>query len=210
MGIFSKFKKNIAFVLVATLIVSTLMSFTSNASASAKTLTKNKLTGEELFAGLILGQGDFAKEFDTIWTEEMLKTSNSKEVKAQAKIALAEMKKVDPTYFDKLEKAVYSEDLNETYNLLQTGGTVFNKAIENINGKTIDSKNAISENCVTTTLAALATGVLVLVVTGAALVNTYWVYNYTVLKDKPGIVADGQMSLDQELFTRTMIENAVN
>ncbi|WP_210366017.1 hypothetical protein [Bacillus sp. REN3] len=195
-------------VLVAVLILATTLAGTGN-QASAK-LKGKKPNGEQLFAGLILGQGEFAKEFDTVWTKDMLEKANTPEAQKDAKLILKEMKKVDKGYFGKLEKAVYEKDLYGVYNTLVIGGDVLNQALENLGAGVVNPDDSISTNCLTTTFAGLATAVLVLVVTGAALANTYWVYNYTVLKTKSSIVEPGSMSIDQEMFTKTMIEKVVN
>lgn len=205
---FTSIRSKLIVCLVAVLIIATTLAGAGN-QASAKEKGK-KLNGEELFADLILGQGDFAKEFDTVWTKDMLKKANTPEAKKDAKLILQEMKKVDKGYFDKLEKAVYGKDLYGAYNTLVIGGDVLNKALKNLGADIVNPDDSVSTNCLTTTFAGLATAVLVLVVTGAALANTYWVYNYTVLKTKSSVVEPGSMSIDQELFTKTMIEKALN
>ncbi|MCZ8497361.1 sporulation delaying protein family toxin [Priestia megaterium] len=201
-----QFKKTLIFIMVAALVFTGFLRI--NSTAQAKSIN-TKLSGEELFTGLVFGQGDVAKQFPEIWTKDMLKKANSKDAKKDVKILVSAMKKVDPNYFTDLEKAVYNQDLVSVYNQLYKGEKVLNDAVENNKQSIVSPHDEVSTNCLTTTLAALATGVLVLVVTGAAAANTYYVYNYTKLYTKSSVAATDTLSLEQEKFTKELVEYAV-
>jgi len=92
--------------------------------AEASTKLKN-YSGEEIFKGVILGQGELAYRFPELWTDELIQHSNTKENLKYTDMILKEMDKEDSRYFKDLHDAVYSKDHLRTQKLFKQGGMQF-------------------------------------------------------------------------------------
>ncbi|WP_419744151.1 sporulation delaying protein family toxin (plasmid) [Macrococcoides bohemicum] len=99
---------------------------------SSKSNISNQYTGEELFKGILMGQGKVAKKFPEIWNTEILKDANTKKSKELANKIILEIKKQDSTFFDRYEKAIYSNNPVEIDKVFNEGSELFRIANENL------------------------------------------------------------------------------
>lgn len=109
-------------------------------SASAKE-TKH-YTGKEIFAGIFFVQGAFAKELNKDVDLEGVEGVNKSENKIIYAELIKQMDKLDPSYFEDLEKSIYNKDYIKTDELFTKGGKLLNESVEKLNAAKIDN-NAI-------------------------------------------------------------------
>lgn len=202
----SKTKSIIAAMLVFVLAIGT---YTSVWAQSGK---RKSFTGEEMFVGIVFGQGPVSELFPEIWPKNTLKETNSEEAKKWVALTVADMKQSSPAFFDEFEKAVYSKDYVAIDQAFTKGGTLLNEAI--------NRQGLMYQNADDPTVNAFAAGVLVMVGAGvynyAAVVHTaaagiqvvagfaYWVYNQVKFWPKAEMTASSQ--LEKELFVNKVID----
>ncbi|MFP7231514.1 sporulation delaying protein family toxin [Bacillus subtilis] len=179
-------RKNLIFILFVLLV----SSITSNFN-SVEAIESHKFSGEEIYAGVAFGQGEVAKLFPEVWSKENLEKLSTKESKRKALKLIAEMKEVDPNYFNHLEKAIYeNKDPKEVKELLTRSGKILKKIDPNISENTqVDSAEGACVTFVTWTAVA---AIWVAVVAGAVVVAS------TVTNDKT--------SLMNEMLVKNMVE----
>ncbi|WP_052659487.1 sporulation delaying protein family toxin [Bacillus alveayuensis] len=138
-------KKLLSIFMVLTII------FTTTSAFASETKLQNKLQkqydGETIFRGLVFGQGEVAKYFPEIWSNDLLKKANKKEVKQIANILISGIKKSDPNYFNELKEAVYSGEHLKIQAALNKGGELLSKQLENKNVKNVDKSQVGTATC---------------------------------------------------------------
>ncbi|MGP3610970.1 sporulation delaying protein family toxin [Anoxybacteroides rupiense] len=138
-------KKLLSIFMVLTII------FTTTSTFASETKLQNKLQkqydGETIFRGLVFGQGEVAKYFPEIWSNDLLKEANKKEVKQIANILISGIKKSDPNYFNELKEAVYSGEHLKIQASLNKGGELLSKQLENKNVKNVDKSQVGTATC---------------------------------------------------------------
>ncbi|WP_338553836.1 sporulation delaying protein family toxin [Paenibacillus sp. KS-LC4] len=120
------FKGIISILMVAVFI----MTSSSAIAASPGSTAKTKFNGETIFRGLVFGQGEAAKLLPDIWTKDLLSKVNTPEAATVANNVVASIKKLDPTYFNTLEKAAYSGNHIQVRAALNRGGELIEKAFQ--------------------------------------------------------------------------------
>lgn len=78
----------------------------SNNRVTAKDFPK--YSGEDLYKGIVFGQGDVAMQLPQIWDKETLKQYNNRQNSIFVNRLVKQIKKKDPLYFTELKQAVYS------------------------------------------------------------------------------------------------------
>jgi SdpC family antimicrobial peptide len=189
--------KKIFSLLIAFTLLFSSFSVASAKSTAAVTKQKTHFTGKDIFLGAVLGQGKFAKKFKPLWVEEQYKHNNSQEAIDATAPLIEEMEKMDPTYFDSLEAAVYNEDFVETKNLLDEGSSVLLKLFEEESSEArIGTGDTVEPNAI---IAYLAIAIGVVVVYSHAGLLTFYLYAAAV---GPGFKsADSQFDNDQLIYT---------
>ncbi|MBX4163799.1 sporulation delaying protein family toxin [Priestia megaterium] len=159
-------RSKMVYLIVCTLLIALLPGFSAQASAK----TTHKYTGEEIYAGIALGKGEVAKLFPEIWDNKDVSTEDKKAINAAANKILSGIKKLDPQYFEQLEKAVYSNDVEKVNTLLAKGGELYKTVVEKDQKATNTQKIAgdVSGDCVTFALETAVGVVFVLVIAGVA------------------------------------------
>ncbi|MBT2200794.1 hypothetical protein KLI54_21290 [Bacillus thuringiensis] len=94
------------------ILLATLLLF-FNRSNSVNAAGNKDFSGEELYKGIIFGQGEVANLFPEVWNEEKTSNVNNKESLKITTMIVNEMKLSDPFYFINLKKAVNSKSLNQ-------------------------------------------------------------------------------------------------
>ncbi|MFJ7161021.1 sporulation delaying protein family toxin [Bacillus safensis] len=156
------FKRRITLIILLSLLVSSILGSIHSIEAIGQS---HKYSGEEIYAGLAFGQGEVAKMFPEIWGKKTLEKLATKESKDKAQKLLKEMKEVEPNYFNKLEKAVYSKNFHDLSSLLQYSGEILKKIDPNITENVkIDS---VEGACVTFVTWTAVAAIWVAVVAGA-------------------------------------------
>jgi SdpC family antimicrobial peptide len=164
-------KKLLSIFMVLTII------FTTTSVFASETKPQNKLQkqydGETIFRGLVFGQGEVAKYFPEIWSNDLLKEANKKEVKQIVDILISDIKKSNPNYFNELKNAVYSGEHLKIQAALNKGGELLSKQLE-IRSKQLEIKNVDKSK--------LGTGTCALwVAYGAAAVSLVTAYSHAVV-----------------------------
>jgi SdpC family antimicrobial peptide len=124
--------KRLFSILVAVSLCFTLgfSSLTSSHIAQAKSQT---FTGEEIFKGFVFGQGEIGQNLPDVFSKNMLKKLNTKEVKEFANLVVNRINKVDPTFFDELQKAVYNQDPVKVDELMKKAGEIVKNDLSKAN-----------------------------------------------------------------------------
>ncbi|MBE7135330.1 MULTISPECIES: sporulation delaying protein family toxin [Bacillus] len=137
----------------------------------------SKYSGEEIFKGVIFGQGELSENFADMWDPKILKVMSSKESQEAVNVLISQFKEQNPEYFTKLEQAVQQKNPKKVDKLLEEGSTALME-IAKKNGRIVE--NDKQEVCGPTVcaLALVTYGVAfhaAAVVTTAAVVATiYW------------------------------------
>ncbi|PEE71152.1 sporulation delaying protein family toxin [Bacillus thuringiensis] len=136
-----QFKKLLTLVTAIMLLVTLLVFLNRPNSVNAE--VNKGYSGEELYKGIVLGQGKVAKLFPQVWDEEKLRNVNSKEALELTTKLINEMKLSDPFYFNNLKKAVKSKDALEINQAFENGSYLLSQAINKLK---IDNYNSKSLN----------------------------------------------------------------
>ncbi|MGG0219811.1 sporulation delaying protein family toxin [Bacillus mycoides] len=209
----AKFKRILSILTLVTMIVTSISFFNGPSIANAQ--TSKKFTGEEIFRGVIFGEGQVAKSFPQIWTKELLAKSNSKEQKQVIDAIVVEMKSVDSNYFNELKNAIDTKNSLEINNAFEKGGTILDKALESLDAK-LTKKEEVQKNdgtgrCVAfytfyVTAAAVQTaalGISLGVVNNVGAANYVYVYNQYEFWGAP---QEGVSNLEKEKFIQEVAD----
>lgn len=112
-------------------------------------------SGEEIFAAIALGQGELAKEFPEVWSDEMHEIANTEENSSLAKSILNRISEDNPEYLEKLEKAIQNKDYIKVNQLLEKGGDILNESISQ-SPKSLDNDGKATGYCFTVFYAGAA------------------------------------------------------
>ncbi|ANN35629.1 hypothetical protein CN936_09555 [Bacillus cereus] len=185
-----KFKNALSMKRVVPILLSFMLmfSFVISPKSQAKTTTPN-YTGEEMFLGVFFGQGEVAKLFPEMWNKENLKSANNKESKKFLNDLVAEMKQVDPSYFNKLEQSIKKGDFVAIDNSFDEGAKLMGKSFKNmgVELKSDQLEDGATGRCVAALQVVTQIGYVasygavtaVVAAIGAAVVYSAYVYNKT-------------------------------
>jgi SdpC family antimicrobial peptide len=170
---------------------------------SAKNVSNQQYSGEEIFKGIFFGQGEVAEQLATSFTKDQLALNNGKEAKKETDKIVKEMKKLDKHYFKDLKKAVYNEDYLLTKELLNKGGELFYKVV---NGQEQQQASKVGE--VTTSASGVA--ILFLAITTVAVYShagivTFYAYA-AALRWGPGLSSE-ESDTNQEIVVDDVISS---
>lgn len=155
-------------------------------------------TGEEIFKGVIAGQGDAASEFGGIWSSKDIAKAN-KEANVEVVNEVIEiMGEKNPEYFAELEEGLASNDLKKTEALLEEGSGEFLEILEKEFGSQIES-GVVDTNCL---ILALSMGAIL----SHAAVITFYLY---VVAAGPGLDSAGD-DTSREQVVLDMVETYNN
>ncbi|WP_051263387.1 sporulation delaying protein family toxin [Tuberibacillus calidus] len=158
-------------VFVSLLALCLCLSFSFSPFANAKTTDKKivptqseksqKYSGEELFRGLVFGQGDVAKLFPEMWGKSQLELTNSKESLKAVDLVISQINKNSPNFFNHFKTVIES---GNPYLIDQEGQEVkkvIKEAFKDINGKYPELKYPeIGTDCVIVTFVYAYAGVV--------------------------------------------------
>lgn len=130
------FKKGLSVLITLSLL---LLSTSIGSLSATASVEEKKYSGEELLKGIIFGIGDATKELTNVWTNEEYELNNDKTVVKHVDILVDEIEKIDPTYLERLEKNIYSED----YVKVEKNFTEFEKLLDKAN-KNLNNSNESS------------------------------------------------------------------
>ncbi|MEC2071431.1 sporulation delaying protein family toxin [Alkalihalophilus marmarensis] len=183
-------KKSFIMITSFLLIISTF-GF-SGSSSNAEQLSKN-FSGEELFRGITIGQGEVGQFFVNDWTTEEYKINNSEEQIKFVDEVLKVMHEMDSNYFNDLKEAVEAGDYVKTKDLLILGGDLFsNAASYDIKIQEVEPNAALFAG-----VYAVA-GVTTAVAASHAVWLTFYIWQYGA---GPGISSDGsELSTDMAVY----------
>lgn len=99
----------------------------SNGKAEASEL---KYSGEEIFRGVLFGQGEVAELFPELWNEELLKATSTEEAYKAVDNIIAGVKEYDKNYFKKLENAFKKKDAVKIDQAFKLGTSYVQKYVE--------------------------------------------------------------------------------
>ncbi|HDX9529914.1 MULTISPECIES: sporulation delaying protein family toxin [Bacillus] len=111
-----------------TLLITVLVFF--NRPYDVKAATKKEFTGEEIYKGVVFGQGPVTKIIPQVWDEEKIEMANSKESKKIINTIISEMKAKDSTYFKRFEQSFKTKDLSVIKQEFENGSTLLKDTIE--------------------------------------------------------------------------------
>ncbi|MDA1477340.1 sporulation delaying protein family toxin [Bacillus changyiensis] len=170
-------------------------------------------SGEELFKGLFLGQGEVAKRIPELPEKKEINTKEAKDFGNE----LTEMiKKKDEKYFDELKESVYANNPKKISNMLEKGANLITSVIPEMDGYNIKKKPNPDEatgQCVVWTLGVVVVyyaGAAVQVAGVAAYVLEAGVYltTATVQTQYTASASDTDVnSLTKEVFVKSIVEN---
>ncbi|HGE5782742.1 TPA: sporulation delaying protein family toxin [Bacillus pseudomycoides] len=152
-----QFKKLLVLFTTVTLLITLLMFF--NKPYSVKAETKKEFTGEEIYKGIVFGQGKVAKELPQVWDEKKMQMANSKENAEVVNKIIMEMKAKDSTYFKRLEQSIKTKDFMAIKKEFENGSVLLKNTVENLNFN-VQTKETTQQNG--TGNAAILSGVVAL------------------------------------------------
>lgn len=139
------------------LSVAVLFTFvgTGISTVLASSESAKEYSGEEIFRGVVIGQGEVAYEFDHLWNKKNLEIANHPENVALVDQVIAEMKEKNPNYFHDFESAIKSGDFAKTDALLVEGSEQFKNILESKASVNLD-EDVVDANCLVLALNMVA------------------------------------------------------
>lgn len=192
-------KKFLSVLMIFTILIGSFSFVQAQSIAGVNDMTK--FSGEEIFLGAVLGQGAFAENLKHLWVKEQYEHNNSEEVIAITNPIIAQMRQVDPAYFDTLEEVVYNKDYVKTKNILDEGATMFLSLFKEVHGEMLDSPDTAQPNAI---VAYLAVAVSLVVVYSHAAGLTFYLAAAAV---GPGFNSNGT-EFDNEQLIYEVVEAA--
>lgn len=186
----SKVRTNLIYATIFAMLMATFM------QVSKVNAEQVKYSGEEIFLGIAFGQGEVGQLFPELWDSLDKKELNSKEAKEFSATAIKKIKEQDPKYFDDLQKAVYSDDVNKIDKVLERGYPLLNAVFENSNIKSAELGDAMGK-CVLVLFAAVAIGTAAYQHQYVYSHESYWTTSRA---------ADGSNKLAKESFIVNIVE----
>ncbi|ETT84690.1 sporulation delaying protein family toxin [Bacillus mycoides] len=202
MGIHFLSKKLLPLFTIVTLVITLLVFFNKPYNVNAQ--KQMNFSSEEIYKGIVFGQGEVAKLFPQVWDEKNLEIANEKENKELASKLIKEMKSTDPTYFKRLNQTIKKKDPGEIKQVLENGNILLNDSIEKLELKMQTQKYARQQG---TGFGTLASGVVSLSYISPAILVV------PVVTDKPVIAVDGfqhQNDLETEKLIKSIAETFSN
>ncbi|WP_052659530.1 MULTISPECIES: sporulation delaying protein family toxin [Bacillales] len=167
-------KKNILSILLAfTLLIG---SFPFNTNAALNKKMDKTYSGEEIFRGVLLGQGPVAEMFKEMWPDEIRKQANNEANIKFTNDIIKQMKKEDPTYFNSLKKAIYSKDYLKTQNLFHQGAKKFIQIAEEKNKVEIARNGDLGDAHAQGLTAVLVAGITMVAIYSHAALLTFYLW----------------------------------
>ncbi|ADV94850.1 sporulation delaying protein family toxin [Bacillus subtilis] len=186
--------------LVYLMLIVLVVSIFSGATPITQAKNLHKYSGEEIFAGIVFGQGEISKKFPEIWNTNDYNVRNSDKSKELTQLLISEMKKIDPQYFNDLKKSVYEKDLKLIDEEFSKGGDLLKEAAEKVNMGSSEHADLVSGKCVET----LGAAIFVLVLAAGGAVDYLYVYNATKFW---GITSnDKESKLATEMFVKDVAD----
>ncbi|GAB3807251.1 sporulation delaying protein family toxin [Virgibacillus kimchii] len=122
-------KKGLVLLLISTLVV---FSLGSAVSANQKAAFESKLTGEEIYKGIVFGTGELGEKLELMDSKLMLDAQKDQEALDLIDKIVGEIGNIDPGYFTELQDAAYSQNPMQVDNAIDRGGELLEKALENL------------------------------------------------------------------------------
>ncbi|MFF2908247.1 sporulation delaying protein family toxin [Paenibacillus sp. NPDC057934] len=206
-------KKTLATLLTVVLVFGLVFMNTSTTEAQANKNFTN-FSGEELFRGLFLGQGEVV--------EYIPELPSKKEINTEENIKFAnditeKVNNADDQYFNELREAVYSNNPKVISDSLEKGATLITSELTKMEEYVVTSEMAPDEAtglCVVWLVVAGAVfvfyaGVVVQVAAGAAYVLEAGVYLTTaaVQTQTLAVSKKGVQTLSKEVFVKSIVTN---
>lgn len=120
-----KVKRLVIYLIVFSLLIFVGMKLVGGHNTDIRKSVSQKFTGEDIYSGVVFGQGDVAKMLPEIRTNK--RSSVAKKEKQLSKKILSNMKSKNPMYFDQLKRAVYNKDFVKVDHLLLKGRELMKK-----------------------------------------------------------------------------------
>ncbi len=174
-----------------------------------------KFSGEQIFTGLYLGTGEFAEKLiEDTGRERAITKEQEIANKEISKKLIKQVKKNDPTYFKQLEKAVYKEDYLKIEKLLDKGGDLVLKSLDDLGMLETGSEEAEDAANAAWLFPAVAVAVTTVAVAGSVVAGAaYAVINGVVVKNAVEFWApkpDEDSQLAVETFIADVVDVATN
>jgi len=166
----------------------------------------NRYSGEQLFKGLLFGQGPVSKLFPEIWTPEVLEKVNTKENIKSTGFIVKEMNKIDPSFFDSFKEKITSGNQLKIDEAMSEGAELFQKVLEKYNA---EKKENLTDTAAGLCMVGYQVYTYALYVQIGGAVETFvavaGVYVYAGTKFwGPSVEADS--TLEKEMFVNTVAE----
>ncbi|MBZ3766587.1 MULTISPECIES: sporulation delaying protein family toxin [Bacillus cereus group] len=126
-----QFKKILVIFTIATVFFTFLMFFQNSADVNAQ--AKMNYTGEELYKGIVFGQGKVTSILPHMWDEKTMEKANSKEALELTNQLINEMKLIDYNYFNNLKSSIDSKNPVKINQALEDGSDLLKKGIDKLN-----------------------------------------------------------------------------
>ncbi|MGG0219815.1 sporulation delaying protein family toxin [Bacillus mycoides] len=169
MGLNVEFKKLLVLFTAVTLLITLLMFF--NKPYSVKAETKKEFTGEEIYRGVVFGQGKVAKELPQIWDVKKMQIANSKENTEVVNKIIMEIKAKDSIYFKRLEQSIKTKDFVAIKKEFEYGSILLKNTVENLNFNVQTQKNTQQNDIVNSALSKIQIVVLPAVLPNGIVLN---------------------------------------
>ncbi|UFT99136.1 sporulation delaying protein family toxin [Radiobacillus kanasensis] len=85
---------------------------------------QKKYTGEEIFRGFVFAQGELGHSLPEVFNQSMVEKLNTKKTEKFAKSIIEKIKKENPSFFDELQEATYSNNPAQIDSLLKEAGGI--------------------------------------------------------------------------------------
>lgn len=196
-------KKSILVFFILLLTFSLIMS-TAYAKSMIRVPELNKsFTGEEIYRGIIFGQGEVARLFPELWTKEKLELANTSEAIETVNYYMEKIKEKDNSFFENVKKYVNSRNPYAIDNIFKRGTEHVIEILEEQGNLVSDPNEFIGIN--TVVIWGIAVGVII-GAWGFAYYHSVLVTDVTVTFSDDSI----ENNFSKEVLINNMVERLSN
>ncbi|MFE4880104.1 sporulation delaying protein family toxin [Bacillus mycoides] len=183
-----------------TLLITVLVFF--NRPYGVKAETKKDFTGEEIYKGVVFGQGPVTKIIPQVWDDKEIEMANSKESKKIVNTIIKEMKTKDSTYFKRFEQSIKTKDLAVIKQEVENGS----KLLKN----TIDSLDLIAQTKENTPPNSTGNIVVLSAPVSLSVIHISYLINPVILNNAYNVSVLSGLGSDSEFEKEKMIQDISN
>lgn len=188
---------NVLGAIAAGMLATSIVACSGDPSLETTQEARTALSGEEVFRGIVFGEGYVAEQLPELWDNVVLPELTSEEHVAQ-KIAkaqlVADIREADPTFFDRFGKEIQSGDHLRIQKMMDDSGT-FLKNMADEHAPSNPKTGTVNQKGTCLAITLVVAGNVVAVVNLVVAGNVAWTVNWVWSQEE---AARGETQLERD------------